>query len=122
MPSLSAPHLDTALLATLRELMEADFPVLLDTFLSDAGERLLILWRTCAAGQAEELRRTAHSFKGSCCNVGAVALGALCEQLEDLALQGNLTEAPALIERIEREFAIVRILCKRERPRLPDSC
>ncbi len=57
-------HLDTSVLATLQEVMEAEYPVLLDTFLVDSEERLRLLQQACRSGQAENLRQAAHSFKG----------------------------------------------------------
>jgi HPt (histidine-containing phosphotransfer) domain-containing protein len=44
-------------------------------------------------------------------------LAGLCKQLEEAARRELLDEAPALIEQIGREFAIVRILLKTERQR-----
>ncbi|MNY22621.1 hypothetical protein D3C86_1562460 [compost metagenome] len=49
--------------------------------------------------------------------MGAPMLTALCKQLEEVGRRESLAEAPELIERIEREFAIVRILFKAERQR-----
>jgi HPt (histidine-containing phosphotransfer) domain-containing protein len=46
-----------------------------------------------------------------------VLLAGLCKQLEDAGRREALELAPALIEQIEREFAIVRILFKSERQR-----
>jgi len=110
-------HLDTSVLATLQEVMEAEYPVLLDTFLVDSEERLRLLQQACRSGQAENLRQAAHSFKGSCSNMGAALLADLCRQLEEAARLEQIDEAPRLIERIEREFAIVRILYRAERQR-----
>lgn len=110
-------HLDNRVLATLQEVMEAEYPVLLDTFLVDSEERLRLLLAACLRGEAELLRQTAHSFKGSCSNMGAALLAELCRELEEIARREQLDEAPLLIERIAREFAIVRILYRSERQR-----
>jgi histidine phosphotransfer protein HptB len=112
-----AEHLDSSVLAMLQEVMETEYPALLDTFLIDSEERLRLLHAACRAGQAEELRQAAHSFKGSCSNMGAVQLAELCRELEETARRDQLGGAAALIERIEREFAIVRILYRAERQR-----
>ncbi|MOA58867.1 Hpt domain protein [compost metagenome] len=69
------------------------------------------------AADAQALRLAAHSFKGSCSNMGAAQLAGLCKLLEEAARREQLDEAPALIEQIEREFAIVRILFRAERQR-----
>lgn len=110
-------HLDSSVLATLQDVMEAEYPVLLDTFLTDSEERLLLLQSACRNGRGEDLRQAAHSFKGSCSNMGATLLAELCRELEEAARLEQLDEAPEWIERIEREFAIVRILYRAERQR-----
>ncbi|AZZ46069.1 histidine kinase [Pseudomonadaceae bacterium SI-3] len=112
-----AEHIDTSVLVTLQEVMEAEYPVLLDTFLVDSEERLRLLQAACRSGEAESLRQAAHSFKGSCSNMGAALLAELCREMEESARRDQLDEAPVLIERIEREFAIVRILYRAERQR-----
>lgn len=114
---MSDIHLDDAVLAVLQDVMEGEYPVLLDTFVADSEERLRLLHQAQAEGNAQELRLAAHSFKGSCSNMGAVLLASLCKELEDAGRRETLERAPALIEQIEREFAIVRILFKTERQR-----
>ena len=49
--------------------------------------------------------------------MGATLLANLCQELESAAREENLAQAPALIESIEREFAIVGILFRAERQR-----
>lgn len=114
---MSDPRLDSKVLANLQEVMEGDYPMLLDAFLTDSEERLRMLHEACEAGQTESLRQAAHSFKGSCSNMGAATLADLCRQLEEVAGGGTLTGAAALIGSIEREFAIARILYRAERQR-----
>jgi HPt (histidine-containing phosphotransfer) domain-containing protein len=110
-------HLDDAVLAALQDVMEDEYPLLLDTFVVDSEERLRLLRQAEQGGDAQALRLAAHSFKGSCSNMGAVLLTGLCRQLEEAGQREALELAPALIEQIEREFAIVRILLKSERQR-----
>lgn len=114
---MSAPHLDDRVLASLQEVMEDEYPVLPDTFVLDSEERLRSLHAALQAGDAQALRHTTHSFKGGSSNMGAVLLAGYCKELEESARRGDLQRAPALIEQMEREFAIVRILFKQERQR-----
>ncbi|MBA1272799.1 Hpt domain-containing protein [Stutzerimonas azotifigens] len=114
---MSLPHLDSAVLATLQDVMEGEYPVLLDTFLNDSDERLRSLHLAYEANDADALRRAAHSFKGSCSNLGAPALSDLLRRLEEQASEGRLSDAAGLIEQVEREFAIIRILFRAERQR-----
>jgi len=110
-------HLDQNVLASLLDVMGEEYPVLLDTFLVDSDERQRHIHEALAAADPQALRLAAHSFKGSCSNMGAPMLAGLCKQLEEAARRELLDEAPALIEQIGREFAIVRILLKTERQR-----
>ncbi|WP_068830769.1 Hpt domain-containing protein [Pseudomonas sp. BMS12] len=114
---MSESHLDQNVLASLLDVMGAEYPVLLDTFLIDSEERLRCLHEALTAADAQALRLAAHSFKGSCSNMGAPLLARLCKDLEEDARRERLDDAPGLVEQIEREFAIVRILLKSERQR-----
>ncbi len=114
---MSDVHVDSHVLATLRDVMEDEYALLLETFLTDSDERLRLLRETEAQADALAMRMAAHSFKGSCSNMGAVLLAGLCKQLEDLARREQLDGVAALLAHIEREFAIVRILFKSERQR-----
>lgn len=114
---MSDIHLDQNVLACLLDVMGEEYPVLLDTFLVDSDERQRHIHEAVAAADPQALRLAAHSFKGSCSNMGALVLAGLCKHLEETARRERLDEAPALIEQIGREFAIVRILLKTERQR-----
>lgn len=107
-------HLDSGVLETLRDVMEDEYSLLLETFLLDSEERLRLLLETSVSGDAQAMRLAAHSFKGSCSNMGAVLLASLCKELEELARRERLDTTPELLEQVQREFAIVRILLKAE--------
>ncbi|WP_220813400.1 Hpt domain-containing protein [Pseudomonas paralcaligenes] len=114
---MSDSHLDQSVLASLLDVMGEEYPVLLDTFLADSEERQRHIHEALAGEDAQALRLAAHSFKGSCSNMGAPLLAGLCKQLEEAARRERLDEVPDLVEQIGREFAIVRILLKSERQR-----
>lgn len=97
--------------------MGEEYPVLLDTFQVDSDERLRCIHAALSALDSQALRLAAHSFKGSCSNMGALLLARLCKELEEEARRERLEDAPELVGQIEREFAIVRILLKSERQR-----
>lgn len=112
-------HLDRDVLSALQEVMEDEYSTLLDTFLADSKERLSLLRK---AGDAETLGATAHSFKGSCSNMGAIRLAQLCNELEQRARQTPLEGIEKLVGEIDGEFAIIRPLYEAERQRsLADS-
>lgn len=107
-------HLDRDVLSTLQEVMEDGYPVLLETFLADSEERLRQLHK---AEDAKQLIATAHSFKGSSSNMGAIRLAELCQQLELQAKELSLGGIETLVAKIDSEFAIVRPLYEEARKR-----
>ena len=107
-------HLDHGVLIALQDVMEEEYPLLLDTFLADSEERLRLLRMAQDAGQIID---AAHSFKGSSSNMGALHLAALCHQLEQRAKEHNLADVESLVLAIDREFALVRPQYEAERQR-----
>ncbi len=125
-------HLDHGVLVTLRDVMEDEYPTLLDVFLKDCEERIDTLHQLSGAGDAglpsaaqsspdlNALSMTAHSFKGSSSNMGALQLAELCRQLEELARippLASLSTIRELVEKIETESHTVRHLFEVERER-----
>jgi HPt (histidine-containing phosphotransfer) domain-containing protein len=103
-------HLDYDALNTLKDVMEDDFSLLIDTFIQDSSERLQKLQTIITSGNADLIRRAAHSFKGSSSNIGAPNLSSLCAALERRALEGDLNNLDQQLRAIEEEFARVEIL------------
>jgi len=130
-------HLDDSVLSTLRDVMEDEYPTLLDVFLKDSEERIHALhqWlgRSDTAADGPESRLgdspdlkalglTAHSFKGSSGNMGALQLADLCWQLEELARgTEHVTHSRVLelTQQIDREYQVVRRLFDAERQLFP---
>jgi HPt (histidine-containing phosphotransfer) domain-containing protein len=109
-------HLDLDVLSALREVMEDEFSTLIDTFLADSEERLKVLR---VADSVALFVDTAHSFKGSSSNMGAVRLTELCHRLEQQASSSSCTDVQELVREIDREFADIRPLYEAERQRCP---
>ncbi len=113
-------HLDRDVLSALQAVMEEEYPTLLDTFLADSEDRLSLLHN--AGGDAKSLEEAAHSFKGSCSNMGALRLAELCNELEQRSKKRSLEGIEKLVGEIDGEFAIIRPLYEAERQRsLTDS-
>lgn len=104
------PHLDDSVVRTLIDIMLDGFPGLLAVFAGDAEGRLAELNASLAQRDSESVKRLAHSFKGSSCNMGAVRLAALCRELELSASERQLADADALLEAIRGEFQLVQRL------------
>jgi len=98
------PHLDEEALAELQDVMDDEFDVLIHTFLTDSRERIESLKLANSHQDADALAHTAHSFKGSCINIGAPHLGELCREVEAAGKDHELERIPAIISAIESEF------------------
>lgn len=102
------PHLDEEALAELQDVMEEEFDILIQTYISDSSDRLATLKTTLEAGDMEGFSRCAHSFKGSSINIGVPRLGELCRDAELAGKSGDLAQAGALVARIEEEFRVIQ--------------
>ncbi len=101
---VDTPHLDEEALAELRDVMEDEFSILIETYLMDSKERVESLKEAMANEDSDAFAKTAHSFKGSSINIGAPRLGALCLKAEKVGQSEKLDEAPAILEDIDEEF------------------
>ncbi|MEB0041434.1 MULTISPECIES: Hpt domain-containing protein [unclassified Pseudomonas] len=115
-------HVDYGVLSNLQDVMESEYPILIDTFLDDSEQRLLQLHHALLTQVSclEGLGMAAHSFKGSSGNMGATRLAELCGQLEERTQRGEMEDAPEWVHKIEREFATVRRLFCAERQRFSE--
>lgn len=110
-------HVDSSVLSALQDVMEAEYPTLLDVFLEDSEQRVAQLTEGphATAADLQALCLNAHSFKGSSANMGALKLSELCQQLEDQSRRGKLEGLDLLIEQIRSEYLTVRKLFAAER-------
>ncbi|HUY82224.1 MAG TPA: PAS domain S-box protein [Acidobacteriaceae bacterium] len=85
--------------ATLREFLH-DFRI--------SAEKIAAELNTaCAAGQAEAAGALAHKLKSSARSVGALALGELCDEMEQAGYAANIETLTVLLHSFERENARV---------------
>jgi HPt (histidine-containing phosphotransfer) domain-containing protein len=115
-------HLDYSVLNTLQEVMEGEYPTLLEIFLKDSEQRVSQLRQALStasvdlqAPDLQELSLMAHSFKGSSGNMGALRLAELCEQLEERSRREERLGLDELISKIDTEYGTVRSLFDAER-------
>ncbi len=101
-------HLDYDAVNVLKEVMEDDFALLIETFLTDSRSRIATLQSLMHSTDGDAIRRAAHSFKGSCSNLGAVQLASLCGSLEQKALDSNFGSFAEDLRCIEEEFAVIQ--------------
>ncbi|MDQ3302653.1 MAG: response regulator [Actinomycetota bacterium] len=109
---------DHSKLEDLRELQEEGEPDILEElveiFLGDAPRQLETLREATETVDARSVKRIAHTLKGSCGNMGAVRMAALCGELEAIGHSEDLGAAPAHIFRLEEEFGRVRAAFEQE--------
>lgn len=101
-------HLDMDALEELKLVMGDDFSLLVDTFLTDSDARIASIQAAVQALDSEEIRCSAHSFKGSASNLGAIRLTALCRQLEEMGRDKRLDGVSDVLDAIIVEFDQVR--------------
>jgi HPt (histidine-containing phosphotransfer) domain-containing protein len=86
---------------------------ILHEFLTGSAALLATLSAAVAARDGEQLRRAAHSLKGSCWTVGAKPLGTACERLELDARAGKLDAATHLLGEIGEQLARLEAYVRR---------
>ena len=101
-------RLDQGLLKELSELMEDDFPRLLETFLKDSENQRQAARAAFDGADLDRLRGYAHSLKGCSGNIGAASLSELCAQLEHVARRGQDERVPAILAALEAELTCVQ--------------
>jgi PAS domain S-box-containing protein len=77
------------------------------TFLKIAPVRLGAI-RKAARGDPAQLERAAHSFLGSCGNLGCRAMADLCARLEVLGRSGSTEGAAELARALEEQYAVTK--------------
>ena len=78
--------------------------VILAKFLEDFPSRMEKLAQAVGAGSSEDIRKLAHSIKGTTANISAKNLSGAAARLEECAERGDLESAPGLLIQIEIEF------------------
>jgi CheY-like chemotaxis protein/HPt (histidine-containing phosphotransfer) domain-containing protein len=112
--------LDPAALERLTETIGDDrglLTALIDTFLREVPLMVEGARRGLQQGQAEEVRRAAHTLKSNGATFGATSFSELSRQLESLARSGILEGAAELLGQIDAEFERVRTALEAVRER-----
>ena len=110
--------IDRSVLLGLRELQGEGEPdilkELIELFLEDAPNQVEALKEATEMGDAQSVERTAHTLKGSCGNLGAVRMAAICAELEVIRRSGDLAPILTQISRLEEEYGRVRAALEKE--------
>jgi two-component system, sensor histidine kinase and response regulator len=81
---------------------------IIKAYVKSAPERFAALRHAAEAGDAEELARCAHSYRGMSATLGADRVAALCQSVETLAATGYVGEVGPILDSLEQELALVR--------------
>jgi len=107
--------IDPVIIAGLRQLRmpgKSDaLGDLIDLFLQEAPGRLEAIEKAITRNDVNSLASTingAAALKGSALNLGARNLAALCDEIEQTAKTGLLSDAAPLMDKAKQEFAQVR--------------
>ena len=73
-------------------------------FFEDTPQRIAELNESLSAGDVAKFTRAAHSIKGSSSNLGAMALRAAAEKLENQARSQGLNDVGPLVTEVKIEF------------------
>jgi len=99
---------DLEALAALKDIMEDEFTALVQTYLADAQARVTLLHELLSKQDLDEIRKNAHSLKGSSSNLGASLLTDLCFQVEQQSKDNQLEGLNTLLSQIDEEFVLVK--------------
>lgn len=84
----------------MRELLEEDFADLVQTYITDSQQRIVILRTAQADNDNANGFEVAHALKGASANLGATQLVTLSGQLQEFCRERTLSQQSALIENI----------------------
>ena len=96
--------LDTETVSELKLIMDDELPVLVDSFIDNSEKLLRELVQNLRDGNHEGFIIRIHSLKGSCRNIGALAMGDHCQAVEAKARAGELDGLSTELEALRQEL------------------
>ena len=110
--------LDASVIQSLRALAGEETKLVRDVieqFLKDSPKRVETIFRAAKEENARELEKAAHALKGASGNIGAKAMWAVCEKIEDLARSNELKEAAGPLGVLQEEFDKLKVDLEKEK-------
>ena len=92
----------------LKDLMEEDFPILIETFIMDCDKRLIDLNAAISNANAKDIRDLAHGFKGSSSNLGAEKLSDISHVIESMGRTEQIADVSTPFAELNAEYEIVK--------------
>lgn len=81
---------------------------ILDAYWESNDELIAALQSGIAAGDGEDVAKTAHGLKGSSANLGAIAVAGRAKEIEVAAKAGDLDEVKSLAAKLPNDIAATR--------------
>ncbi|MBF0368734.1 MAG: nitrate- and nitrite sensing domain-containing protein [Magnetococcales bacterium] len=107
-PAPSSPGaIDLAVLERFQQMISPDpsrFVSILSDYLESGRENLQAMAHGLAAGEFQQIQRASHSLKSQSASVGAKALSAYCQEIEQLSREECEEGLSALLEQAESTF------------------
>ena len=75
----------------------------MEEFLSDLDKQILVIRQAFSAGDAEFIRKEAHTIKGGAANIFATGLSDAAEKIENSTQSGNFADTASAIEELVRQ-------------------
>jgi CheY-like chemotaxis protein/HPt (histidine-containing phosphotransfer) domain-containing protein len=114
----TAAVIDSSAIEELRTIVGEDgadvIIELIGTFLDDTPNRLVDLRQAVDQGDAELIRRTAHTLKSNSATFGALHLASICKELEVRGRSGIIEGAAERATQIELEYEKVKAVLEKE--------
>ncbi len=88
----------------LKQLLGDDFEKLVTAFDEDNRKLLDAIDDFIQSNDADAVARQLHSLKGASANIGASQLSSTCQQLEQEARSGDLSNAKQLLADVREQF------------------
>jgi len=81
-------------------------------FLDKVRSQINSMRQCISNGDAEAVRRDAHSIKGGAANLTAYALSEIALELENIGKSGVLEQGAEVLKRLEEEFSRLKIYAR----------
>ncbi len=88
---------------------EALIPRFMGLFFKGVEPNMTALEEAIASGEPDKVRTTSHAIKGSSANIGAMQMRETAAAIETAAKSGDISAAPAGLERLKQQLAEFRV-------------
>jgi len=101
-------HLNYDVLNDLAEILEEDFPKIIESFITSSSNILETIPVSLIYDDINSFAIKMHSLKGSCRNIGAECLADLCMCEEENVKNNRIDQIDPSLKEIKKEFNIVK--------------